>query len=192
MITAFGGYGNLAAPPFLAGQLNTGTRAILTGAGVAGALIGESTASAVRAITRALGPAAYTNADGTGCGVDQQTVWESPSTADPLTVYSRSGRIVGYQYGAGPNLIGMRQGPGAVLTTKNGLTLSMPISTAKRLYLRHLRTLSSPRLGRFDITGQSNPIHGYVLPNRYPATTVAAGDPIATIGAGNTGCPQAA
>jgi hypothetical protein len=192
VITAFNGYGNLEAPPFLAGRLNTGTRAILTGTGIAGARIGEPTASAIQTITRLLGPAAYTNGVASGCGVDHQTVWESPTTADPLTVYSKAGRFVGYQYGAAPKLIGMRQGPGAVLTTQAGLTLTMPISAAKRLYPGHVATVSSPQLGRFNITGQTNPIHGYALPNRYPARTVSASDPIATIGAGNTGCAQTA
>ncbi len=188
VITAFNGYGNLAAPPFLAGHLNTGTREILTGTGIAGARIGEATANAVQTITRLLGPATYANAAASGCGVDHQTVWESPTTADPLTVYSQAGRFVGYQYGAAPNLIGMRQGPGAVLTTKDGLTLSMSISAAKRLYPNEVSTVSSPRLGRFSITGQTNQIYGYALPNAYPARTVSGNDPIATIGAGNTGC----
>jgi hypothetical protein len=192
LITAFNGYGNLAAPPFLAGHLNTGTRAVLTGTGIAGARIGEKTANAIQTITRLLGPAAHANAAASGCGVDHQTVWDSPTTADPLTIYSHAGRFVGYQYGAAPNLIGMRQGPGAVLTTNNGLTLSMPISAAKRLYPNQVSTVSSPRLGRFSITGQTNPIHGYALPNTYPARTVSANDPIATIGAGNTGCRQSA
>jgi hypothetical protein len=87
VITAFTGYGNLAAPPFLAGHLNTGTRRILTGTGIAGARIGEPTANAIQAITRVLGPAAYVNAAASGCGVDHQTKWESPTTADPLTIY---------------------------------------------------------------------------------------------------------
>jgi hypothetical protein len=192
VITAFGGYGNLAAPPFLAGHLNTGNRQILTGTGIAGARIGEPTADAIHAITRLLGPAAYTNAAASGCGVDHQTVWESPTTADPLTLYSQAGRFVGYQYGVAPKLIAMRQGPGAVLTTKEGLTLSMPISAAKRLYPNQVSTASTPRLGRFSITGQTNRIYGYALPNTYPARSVSGKDPIATIGAGNTGCPQTA
>jgi hypothetical protein len=192
VITAFNGYGNLAAPPFLAGHLNTGTRRILSGIGIADAHIGQPTSRAIQALTRLLGPAAYTNAATSGCGVDTQTVWESPTTADPLTVYSKAGHFVGYQYGAAPKLIGMRQGPGAVLTTHAGLTLSMPISAAKHLYPAHVATVSSPQLGRFNITGQTNPIYGYALPNRYPARTVSASDPIATIGAGNTGCPQTA
>jgi len=190
VITAFNGYGNLAAPPFLAGHLNTGTRAILTSTGIAGARIGEPTANAIQTITRQLGPPTYANAATSGCGVDHETVWNSPTAADPLTLYSQAGRFVGYQYGAEPNLIGMRQGPGAVLTTKNGLTLSMPISTAKRLYPNHVATVSSPRLGRFSITDQTSRIYGYALPNTYPARTVSGNDPIATIGAGNTGCRQ--
>lgn len=189
VIAAFNGYGNLAAPPFLAGHLNTGNRSILTGTGIAGARIGESTAHAIQMITRLLGPAAYANA-ASGCGIDHQTVWDSPTTADPLTVYSQAGRFVGYQYGAPPAQIGMKQGPGAVLTTKNGLTLSMPIGAAKRLYPNDVATVSSPRLGRFSITDQANRIYGYALPNTYPAHSVSNRDPIATIGAGNTGCPQ--
>jgi hypothetical protein len=192
VITAFKGYGNLVAPPFLAGHLNTGTRAILTGTGIAGARIGEPTAHAIQTITRLLGPAAYANAAASGCGVDQATVWESPTTADPLTVYSHAGRFIGYQYGAAPRLIGMEEGPGAVLTTKSGLTLSMPISAAKRLYPHHVSTVSAPRLARFSIASQANRIYGYALPNTYPARTVSGNDPIATIGAGNTGCPQTA
>ena len=188
VITAFDGYGNLAAPPFLAGHLNTGSRAILTGSGIAGAQIGEATTRAVKTIARLLGPATSTNLTSSGCGVDHETVWESPTTADPLTVYSHAGQFVGYQYGAAPNLIGMMQGPGAVLTTKAGLTLSMHISTAKRLYPSLVSTLSSPRLDRFSVPGQANRIYGYALPNTYPARAVSASDPIATIGAGNTGC----
>jgi hypothetical protein len=190
VITAFNGYGNLAAPPFLAGHLNTGTREILTDVGIAGARIGEPTAQATQKITRLLGPPAYANAAASGCGVDHRTVWESPTTADPLTVYSQAGRFVGYQYGAPPSLIGMRQGPGAVLTTKDGLTLSMSINAAKRLYPNHVATVSSPRLGRFSITGQADGIYGYALPNTYPARTVSGKDPIATIGAGTQGADQ--
>jgi hypothetical protein len=115
-------------------------------------------------------------------------VWQSPTTADPLTIDSSAGRFVGYQYGAAPNLIGMIQGPGAVLSTKDGLTLSRSISAARRLYPNLVATVSSPRLDRFSITGQTNRIYGYALPNTYPARKVSGKDPIATIGAGNTGC----
>jgi hypothetical protein len=188
VITAFGGYGNLAAPPFLAGHLNTGTRAVLTGTEIAGARIGEPAEHAIQTITSLLGPPANANDATRGCGVDHRTVWESPTTADPLTIYSRAGRFVGYQYGTAPNLIGMRQGPGAVLTTPNGLTLSMPISAARRLYPNLVATVSSPRLDHFSITDHAGRVSGYALPNTYPAHAVSGKDPIATIGAGDTRC----
>jgi hypothetical protein len=187
VITSFNGYGNLPAPPFLSGQINSGTRRILSATGVAGAAIGEASAKAVQTLTSLIGAPAE-NVSVSGCGIDLETVWSSPSVADPLTLYQRAGRLVGYQYGAPPSQIGLVQGPGAVLATIGGLTLNTHISRARQLYPSGFATTSSPNLGRWTLTVGTAKLYGYAIPNYYPAHTVAGNDPVATIDAGNTGC----
>jgi hypothetical protein len=189
VITSFNGYGNLPAPPLLNGQINTGTRRILSATAIADAPIGEPSAKAIQTLTKLVG-APESNVAVSSCGIDHETVWSSPTVADPLTLYERGGRFVGYRYGAPPSQIGMVQGPGVVLTTNTGLTLATRISTARHLYPRGFSTKSSPKLGSWTITSGTTKLYGYALPNYYPARTVAGGDPIATVSAGNTGCQQ--
>jgi hypothetical protein len=115
-------------------------------------------------------------------------VWTSPAVADPLTIYARAGRFVGYQYGAPVSEIGLQRGPGAVLATPRGLTLADTVAVARRLYGTGFTT-SAAGGGTWSVVGDAGTLHGLVLPIIYPLRVVTNRNPVATIDAGETGCP---
>jgi len=189
VITSFSGYGNIAAPPFVSGTLGSGTKRLLTSSAIGQTHIGQSVSSAVPALTRQLGTPAYLNARvTTGCGVDHETIWQSPSVADPLTVYERNGRFVGYQYGAPADRIGLKRGPGAALETQSGLALGDTIGKAMQLYPSDFATRASNNLGYWSAATGGSKLSGSAIPNYYPVHKVVAGDVVATIDAGVTAC----
>jgi hypothetical protein len=184
VITSFAGYGNLPAPPFVAGKLGRGTRHLLTSSGVGSARIGEGATKALSTLTQLLGPPADANVKVQGCAVDSETVWTSPSVADPLSAYVKNGRFVGYQYGSSAEQNGLKHGPGAVLETDRGLTLGDTIGAAKRMYPTGFATRSSSDVGYWSVQSDGARLSGLALPNSHPAHRVAAGDLVAAIGAG--------
>ena len=183
-VTSFGGYGNLPAPPFVVGKLGRGTRPVLTTSGIGDARIGASASEALTALTRLLGPPADADVNVQGCASDRETVWTSPAVADPLTMYAQDGRFIGYQYGAPADQIGLKRGPGAVLATQRGLLLADSIRTARGIYPSGFATQASPNVGYWSAVVGGGRFYGAAIPNYYPARTVAAGDRVATIGAG--------
>ncbi len=188
VVASFGGFGNLPAAPFVAGKLGSGTRHILGPAGIGGARLGESASQALQIITQSLGPPADANVPTASCGIGHETVWTSPAVADPLTAYERAGRFVGYQYGAPISEIGLERGPGAVLASQRGLTISDSIRVARRFYATGFSTSAAPGVGRWNASLNGGELYGYVLPTIYPLRVVTDRNPVATIDAGNTGC----
>lgn len=183
------GFGNLPAPPFVAGGLGSRVLRVLQPDSVATARIGEPSETAIQAITQVLGPPADANAPTGGCGIDHESVWTSPAVADPLTMFEKAGRFVGYQYGAPVNQIGLQRGPGAVLATPRGLTLDDTIGAARRLYPTGFGTSASRGVGRWRATGDGGTLYGFVLPTIYPLRAVTDKNPVATVDGGDTGCP---
>ncbi len=106
---------------------------VLRPSAIGDARLGQPSPAATWRIQRLLGPPADANVPAGGCGIDHESVWSSPAVAQPLTVFERQGRFVGYQYGAPVNEIGLLRGPGAVLATRRGLTLADNVALGKRL-----------------------------------------------------------
>lgn len=188
VLARFDGYGNLPAAPFVTGRLGTGKRSVLTATGVGDARLGQASTAVIASLTKLLGPPADANAAVANCGIDHESVWTSPAAADPLTIYQRDGRFVGYQYGAPVSQIGLVRGPGAVLTTDRGLTIGDRFGAAKRLYATGVATHAAAGVGSWSATTRTGTLKGVVLPNTYPLRSVTAANKLATIGAGDTGC----
>lgn len=182
------GFGNLPAPPFLTGGHGSSVLRVLAPNGVGNVLLGQSSSNAIQGLSQLLGTAADTNVPTGGCGIDHESVWASPASADPLTIFERRGRFVGYQYGAPVNEIGLQRGPGAVLTTPKMLMLGDTIRVAKRLYRNGFETSAARGVGRWRLVEQGGILYGYVLPTIYPLRRVIGQNPVATIDAGDTGC----
>jgi hypothetical protein len=105
-----------------------------------------------------------------------------------LTIFERAGRFVGYRYGAPVDKIDLIQGPGEVLATENGLTLNDAVAVARRLYAsRFITTAANGNTWR--VHGNNGSLSGSVLPMTYPPHGISPTDRIATIAAGETGCP---
>ena len=170
------GFGNLPAAPFLTGGRGNRTLHILRSRGIGTVLLGEPAPKAVAALTQLLGAPAHTNVPTSNCGIDHESVWTSPTVADPLTVFERSGRFVGYQYGAPVDQIGLQLGPGVVLTTPTSLMLGDTIGVAKRLYPTGFNTHPARGVGRWGAVGNGGTLYGYVLPTIYPLRVVTDND----------------
>jgi hypothetical protein len=126
-----------------------------------------------------------------GCGIDHETVWASPTAGNLLTIFERAGRFVGYRYGAPVDKIALIQGPGAVLTTENGLTIDDTVAVGRRLYASGFTTsAANGNTWRADSNGGS--LRGSVLPTSYPVRGITPSDRIANVAAGEIGCPASA
>jgi hypothetical protein len=188
---SFGGYGNLAAPPFVKGEREGRQLRVLRPTGIGGAQLGQSSSNAIQTLERLLGPPAHLNVRRGDCGIDHETVWASPATANLLTMFQHGGRFAGYRYGApGPDLA-LGQGPGAVLATSAGLTINDTVARGMRLYGSGFTT-SRANGGTWRVRGSGGPLAGNVLPMTYPVRGVKRNDRIANIGVGQVGCPASA
>jgi hypothetical protein len=183
-----GGYGNPGAPPFVKGEREIELRVLLPG-GISGAHFGEASSSAIRTIAGLLGPPAHLNVKTGTCGIDHETVWASPATANLLTIFQRAGRFVGYRYGAPVQEIALVQGPGAVLATPAGLTLNDTVADGRRLYGSAFTTTAANGT-TWRVGSNGGPFSGGVLPLAYPVRGIRPSDRIANIAAGEIGCPS--
>jgi len=187
------GYGNLAAPPFVKGSRGARNLKALDSSGVGPTKFGESFTAASRAIDSLLGPLSFTQQPvaESSCGI-HRSVWASPATATPLTIYERGGRFVGYQYGVPVDLIGLALGPGATLFTADGLTIGDTVRSAQRIYGPGFSAHVTP--GRpnnnevWQKSGAGGALSGTLEPSIYPVRSVTAGALVATITAGQTNC----
>lgn len=187
------GQGNLAAPPFVTGGRGTRALRALHPHAVASARLGNSFAAAQRTLRALLGPPAVTDSKVPGCSGERATVWSSPATALPLTIYAHAGRFVGYLYGAPVSEVGLVRGPGPVLwTSGGGLTLGDTVGLARRKFgarfSAHARRGPHASGGTWQLTSADGILQGALLPIRYPMRTVTSANPIATIAAGHTSC----
>jgi hypothetical protein len=187
-VTSFTRSTNLVAPPFVKGGRGSRTLHALLPTSVGSVRLGEASSQAADTLKVMLGPAADLHVPTGGCGIDHESAWTSPAVAQPLTVYERRGRFVGYQYGAPVNEIGLQRGPGAALTTRRGLILGDTIGVARRLYGSALITHASHGTGTWQATADGGTLRGSVLPVSYPLRIVKATNPVASIRAGLTGC----
>jgi hypothetical protein len=183
----FGGYGNLAAPPFVKGEREGRPLRVLLPSGISSAQLGQSSSNAIQTIERVLGPPAQLNVRTGGCGIDHETVWASPTAANLLTIFQHAGRFVGYQYGAPVQDIALIQAPGAALATRSGLTLNDTAARGRRLYGNGFTT-STASGGTWRATGDHGTLRGYLLPPNAALSVVRGNDPIANIAAGEIGC----
>jgi hypothetical protein len=74
--------------------------------------------------------------------------------------------------------------------SRPALSLADTVAVARRLYGTDFVT-SAAGGGMWHARGQGGTLRGLVLPITYPLRVVTARNPIATIGAGMTGCPAA-
>jgi hypothetical protein len=190
-VVSFAGFGNLTAPPFVKGWRGSPVLRALAPTALGHARLGQSASTAIQTIEGMLGSPADTNVPVRDCGIDHESVWNSPTVADPLTIYERAGRFVGYQYGAPASELGLVREPGAILQTSRGLTLDDTVGTARRLYGAGLATTAAHG-GVWSAAGDGGTLHGSVLPITYPLRVVTDKNPVATVGAGETGCPPTA
>jgi hypothetical protein len=187
-VVSFSGFGNLTAPPFVKGWRGSPVLRVLLPSALGTVGLGEASSTAIQAIERLLGSPANDNVPVQDCGIDHESVWTSPTAAEPLTIFERAGRFVGYQYGAPAREIGLVREPGAILMTGRGLTLGDTVGVARRLYGTGLAT-SAAHGGVWSAVGNGGTLHGSVLPTIYPLRVVTDKNPVATIDAGDTGCP---
>lgn len=188
------GIGNLAAAPFVKGARVRPRLKILRSDGVGPAAIGQTATAAERGLVRLLGARTLTKTRVAGCRQETEAVWTSPASAYPLTIYERNGRFIGYQYGAPTSETGLVRGPGTLLSTSRGLTLGITVGRARLLYgtafhARAVRGLHNNGGGRWSVVTGGTTLDGALMPIRYPMRTVTNANPIATIAAGQTGCP---
>ena len=179
---------SLAAPPFVKDGRGDRVLRVLGPRAVGNASLHEPWSSATRAIRALLGAPAQADVPVSSCGIDHESVWTSPSAAQPLTVYERSGRLVGYSYGPAGDPLGLLPGPGARLGTARGLFLADAVAIARRLY-RTGFTTSAAGHGTWRAGLDGGTMHGSLLPSIYPIRPARGSNLIATIAAGNTGCP---
>ncbi|MGA8338297.1 MAG: hypothetical protein WB761_26430 [Solirubrobacteraceae bacterium] len=129
------------------------------------------------------------------CGVDHAMTWvNGPAYGkhyplDPeLTVWFSHSRFVGYQYGEqGTKLAPRAPSLGTVLATTRRLTVGDKLSRGRQLYGAAFRT-STAQGGVFLIGAPAGRIDGYAWGSpRYGDVSLQS--LVATIDAGNVGCP---
>lgn len=124
------------------------------------------------------------------CKVDEQITWTDAWTASgqpDLTLYFEHGGFVGYQVGA-PQM--PRHPPGGwVLSTPRGLRVGESLGVGRRRYGRAL-ALSASQGGTWVLRTADGTIDGYAWTDSGPGD-VNWQSLIASIDAGDTGCPAA-
>ncbi len=175
---------------------------VLTGDGIGRVRFEEPRVAVIAAVTRLLGPSStgYTRANAVlaECGVDHTMIWPNWPVAsahgshyplDPmLTVWFSHSRFVGYQYGEFRNMPPPRAPSlGTVLATTRGLTIGDTFARGRKLYGAAFRT-STAQGGVFLISAPAGRIDGFAWqPRTYRG--VGLGSLVATIDAGDVGCP---
>jgi len=174
-------------------------RDVLTGDGIGRVKFGQSRVAVIAAVTRLLGPSStsYKRVEAE-CGVDHAMIWVNwPVVSaygkhyplDPeLTVWFSHSRFVGYQYGElGTKLAPRAPSLGTVLAATRGLTVGDELSRGRQLYGAAFRT-STAQGGVFLISAPAGRIDGYAWGSpRYGDVSLQS--LVATIDAGNIGCP---
>ena len=177
---------------------------VLTGDGIGRVKFGQSRVAVTAAVTRLLGPSStgllgpsstsYMRVEAE-CGVDHAMTWvNGPAYGrhyplDPeLTAWFSHSRFVGYQYGEqGTKLAPRAPSLGTVLATTRGLTVGDKLSRGRQLYGAAFRT-STAQGGVFLISAPASRIDGYAWGSpRYGDVSLQS--LVATIDAGNVGCP---
>jgi len=176
---------------------------VLTGDGIGTVRFGESRVAVIAAVTRLLGPSSTgygrANAVLAECGVDHTMTWPNwPVVSahgknyrlDPtLTVWFSHSRFVGYQYGEFRNTPAPRApSRGTVLATTRGLTLGNKLARGRKLYGAAFRT-STAQGGVFLISAPAGRIDGFAWAGSPRYGDVSLHSLVATIDAGDVGCP---
>lgn len=163
--------GALAAGAVVALSSGAGasTTVALAGSGIDGHDFGRPATRVVAALTSALGRATrHATPDEVGCGVTSTESWGT------LTIDVRGTTFVGYSDGP--------TGWGVPAMTSRGLRLGATVAHARSLY-PELRT-SSAQGGSYRVATGSGTIAGFL--SAEPSSARAT---IASIGAGDQGCP---
>jgi hypothetical protein len=161
--------------------------------GIGNLRFGAPVAAAREAIDALLDQPGDSEQHSGSCQVDHQIIWQDQWTASSepsLTLYFHRHRFVGYQVGA-PQEPRHPRG-GWVLGTSRGLHVGEPLGTGRRLYGRSV-VLSAAQGGTWLIRAAAGVrrIDGYAWGASSGRTDATWQSLVASIDAGDTGCPSA-
>lgn len=186
---------NLTAPPFIH---SSPTRPILIGAptkirdtldadGIAGVRFGSPAAAVISGLRPLLGPPT-TYRRGGSCGLDRTIGWSGADHAFPLTLYLKRSRFLGYQYGQPYQATLPRGHIGLALATTRGLAIGDTLARGQQLYGRAFK-ITTAQGGTWNARTVRGGIVGYVLLNPTSGHIISSKSIVATIDAGDVGCP---
>ena len=175
-------------------------RKVLAPDGIANTRFSRSRPAVIAALTPLLGPVSkgYTRVQG-DCGVDHTMTWPNwPAVTvhgvnyplDPvLTVFFSHSRFVGYQYGEpGTKVAPRAPAGGTVLATTRGLNIGDTLARGRTLYGGSF-TISAAQGGSWRARTPSGGLVGYAWDAPAAHSAVSPRNLIATIDAGDVGCP---
>ncbi len=189
---------NLTAPPFIPRNSTgpilinapTKVRDTLGGNGVAGVRFGSRPAAVISALRPLLGsPTTYRR--GGSCGLDHTITWSGSDHAFPLTLYLKRGRFLGYQYGQpyqGYQATLPRGRIGLALATTRGLVIGNTLARGRQLYGNAFK-ITTAQGGSWNARTVGGEIAGYALLNPTNGHIISRKSVVATIDAGDVGCP---
>ncbi|MGH2891533.1 MAG: hypothetical protein ACRDNJ_18110, partial [Solirubrobacteraceae bacterium] len=178
----------LTAPPFATPKppppLQLGHQLVLGSDGIFDVHFGRALAALVRRLRSVLGAPRVSGGGAGQCGVDGTATWPAARAGEPLDVYTRRGRIVGYQYGAAGGTLLPK---GRALTTTRGLAIGDTLARGRVLYGRRFR-ISNAQGGTWDVGAGYYGLRGYAWPNRTDSVPPGPHSPVSSIAAGDVGC----
>lgn len=158
---------------------------------IANLKLGASPASARAAIDALLHQTGGPSQRSGSCSVHHEITWQDQWTANgepSLTLYFGHTGLVGYQVGAPQEP--RRPTGGWMLATARGLHVGDPLSTGRRLYGSSI-ALSANQGGVWLIRSASGELDGYAWGTNSGRSDVGWSSLVASIDAGDVGCPAA-
>ena len=164
---------------------------ILTGSGLGSTSFGAPRSQVTRLLSVVLGRPQRVQRVAADCGVDQTLTWPNmlsattgrPVDSEQVTIFLEHGRFVGYQYGSGTLAA---RGSGHLrlrATTTLGLALGDRLSGWQRVYGPTFH-VSSAQGATWKVDTAAGTLRGYATPGHVSPRSL-----VASIDAGNTGCP---
>ena len=162
--------------------------ASLAGDGIAGVKFGAPPAAVIAAVKRRLGPPTSTYRRGGSCGLDHTIGWPGSAHAFPLTLYFQRGRFRGYQYGPPYQTTLAHIRGGLALTTTRGLAIGDTLARGQQLYGKAFK-ITTEQAGSWDARTVAGDLAGFVVLNPTNGNIISRKNVVATIEAGDVGCP---